>query len=252
MKKLLFILFVVITPAVMAQNARAVFDNANKLYTEEKYAEAAAQYELIVDRYKEHSADLYYNLGNSYYKLNKVGPAVYNYEKGLMLEPGNNAIANNLKFAHQMMLDEVREVPLAGFSHLVQGFTGQLSYDTWAWMAVGFGFLFLAAFAGYYFIPNPLYKRILFFVMLLMLLLMIVSASSGFYEKERLANERPAIVFATAVPVKGEPKTNASDAATIHEGTKVYVLEELGEWKRVVLPDGNDGWIESAAIKELK
>ena len=255
MKNLLYILLFLLSVPVFAEDqtsATSEFAQANELYRNEKYADAADMYELIIKRYKQHSSELYFNLGNAYYKLNKVGPAIYNYEKALLLEPKSNLIKNNLNFAHKMMIDEVKEVPTTGFPALIHKFTGAFSYDTWAWLAVLFSFLFLASFAGYYFLVNALHKRLFFFAMLLMLFMIIVSIFSGFFEKERITSERPAIVFAPIASVKGEPKTNASEAASIHEGTKVYVTEELGEWKRVVLPDGNDGWIESSTIKELK
>ncbi len=231
--------------------AQSGFDKGNALYRQEKYTEAAQEYESVLKTGKQ-SADLYFNLGNAYYKMNKVAPAVYNYEKALLLEPDNADVLTNLKFAHKMMIDEVREVPKAGFRKMIADFTSAFGYNCWAWIAVAFSVCFLLAFCGYYFSGIALYKRLFFIAMFVFALCIVASVLSAVFEKERYKSERPAIVFAGITPVKSEPKATANDAFILHEGTKVYILETLDNWCRVQLPDGSDGWIESSAIKAIK
>ncbi len=243
-----FYIFLLITQIFWAQPA---FEKGNELYRKEKYTEAVTEYENIL-KTKKHSADLYFNLGNAYYKLNKVGPAVYNYEKALLLTPNNAGIQNNLSFAHKMMIDEVKETPQVGFNKIISNFTSALTYNNWASIAVGCSFVFLLLFAGFYFSGLTLYKRSFFIGMLVISIAMIISILSAVFEKNRSQNERPAIVYTGIATIKGEPKESAPDAAVVHEGTKVYVIENLDSWKKVTLPDGTDGWIESSAIRELK
>jgi len=231
--------------------AQAGFEKGNELYRKEKYAEAAAQYENVL-KTKKHSAELYFNLGNAYYKLNKVAPAIYNYEKALLLNPGDAEIQNNLRFAHKMMIDEVKEVPKVGFRKIIQDFTSTLSYDCWAWTAVALAVLFLLFFCGYYFSAVTIYKRIFFIGMFVLAFGIVICILSAVFEKDRYKNERPAIVFAGIASVKSEPKNSGADASVLHEGTKVYVLEELDNWKKVELPDGSEGWMENNTLKEVK
>lgn len=247
MKKLFYFLLLC-TSLLSAQNG---FDKGNELYRKEKYAEAAEAYENVL-KTKKHSAELYFNLGNAYYKLNKVAPAIYNYEKALLLSPGDRDVENNLKFAHKMMVDEVKETPKVGFSKMVADFTSGMSYNGWAWLAVGCAIGFLLFFCGYYFSSATLLKRLFFLGMIVLSLVILLSIFSAIFEKDRHASERPAIVFAAAAAVKSEPKPSAADVITLHEGTKVYVLETLDNWRRVELPDGSDGWMESSVIKEVK
>lgn len=247
MKRLLCIVLLS-AQALSAQNG---FEKGNELYRKEKYAEAAEMYENVL-KTRKHSAELYFNLGNAYYKLNKVAPAVYNYEKALLLSPGDKEIENNLKFAHKMMVDEVREVPKVGFRKMIADFTSAFNYDTWAWIAVSLAIGFLLFFCGYYFSATTLLKRIFFIGMFVIAFGIVVGILSAIFEKDRMASERPAIIFAAIVSIKSEPKTSAADAIVLHEGTKVNVLETLDNWARVELPDGSDGWIESSAIKEVK
>jgi len=247
MKKL-FYLIVLCSIFCSGQNG---FEKGNELYRNEKYAEAVTAYENVL-KTKKHSAELYFNLGNAYYKLNKIAPAIYNYEKALLLAPGDREITNNLKFAHKMMIDEVKETPKVGFSKMVADFTSILSYDGWAWFAVSCAILFLAFFCGYYFSATTMVKRIFFFGMIVLSVLILLGIFAGIFEKSRYESERPAIVFAAIASVKSEPKSNAADEIVLHEGTKVYVIEMLDNWRRVELPDGSNGWMESSAIKEVK
>jgi hypothetical protein len=78
----------------------------------------------------------------------------------LVLNPGDTEIQNNLRFAHKMTIDEIKDVPKVGFAKMLRDFTGNCSYDGWAWMAVSFAGLFLLFFLGYYFSATTLLKRI--------------------------------------------------------------------------------------------
>jgi amino acid transporter len=247
MKKLL-ILFLLTTQFFFAQSS---FEKGNNLYQKGKYEQAILEYESILAT-KQHSAELYFNLGNCYYKLNKVAPAIYNYEKALVLNPDDAEISNNLKFAQKLQIDEIKEVPQVGFSKMVHDFTSIFHFNTWAWISVGLATLFLLFFIGYYFSQTALSKRIFFIGMFVLLFVMLITVSSAISEKNHYENDRPAIVFAEIVLVKSEPQNGSNTVFTLHEGTKVFVLETLDSWKKIQLTDGTEGWIEKTAIKEVK
>jgi tetratricopeptide (TPR) repeat protein len=247
MKKLL-ILFLLTTQFFFAQSS---FEKGNDLYQKGKYEQAISEYESVLAS-KKHSAELYFNLGNCYYKLNKVAPAIYNYEKALVLNPDDAEITNNLKFAQKLQIDEIKVVPQVGFSKMVHDFTSIFHYNTWAWISVGLATLFLIFFIGYYFSQTALSKRVFFFGMFVLLFLILISVSSAISEKNHYESEKPAIVFAEMVLVKSEPQRASNTVFTLHEGTKVFILETLGSWKKIQLTDGTEGWIEKTAIKEVK
>ena len=247
MKKLL-ILFLLTTQFFFAQTG---FEKGNDLYQKGKYEQAISEYESILAT-KQHSAELYFNLGNCYYKLNKVAPAIYNYEKALVLNPDDAEIANNLKFAQKLQIDEIKVVPQVGFSKMVHDFTSIFHYNTWAWISVGLATLFLLCFSGYYFSRLTFSKRVFFFGMFALLFLLLISVTSAISEKDHYEREKPAIVFAEIVLVKSEPQSASNTVFTLHEGTKVFVLEALDNWKKIQLTDGTEGWIEKTAIKEVK
>lgn len=247
MKNLVYI-FLFITSFVFAQSG---FEKGNTLYQKGQYEKAIQAYESVLDS-RQQSADLYFNLGNCYYKLNKVAPSIYNYEKALVLAPEDVDITNNLKFAQKLTIDEVKEVPKVGFAKLLHDFTGMYHYNTWAWISIVFGLMFLGFFIGYYFSLAAVLKRIFFFGMFVWVLFLLVSLGAAIFEKNHFVTDRPAIVFAEVTEVKSEPQKASPATFILHEGTKVFVKEILGKWKKIELTDGTEGWIESQAIREVK
>ncbi|KAF2512052.1 tetratricopeptide repeat protein [Flavobacterium zhairuonense] len=247
MKNIVY-LFLLITQVFFAQR----FEKGNAMYQRGNYQEAIQAYEAVIKENKQHSAELYFNLANSYYKLNKVAPAIYNYEKALVLKPHDQDVLNNLKFAKKLTIDEIKEVPKVGFAKLIQNFTGIFDYNTWAKISVGIAFLFLLSFIGYYFSQITLTKRIYFIGMFVLLIVLGLSVSAGMSEKSHFDNDRPAIVFAELSEVRSEPQKGGAAIFLLHEGAKVYVTEVLGQWKKIELTDGTEGWIDGSTIKEVK
>lgn len=248
MKNILY-LFLLISQVFFAQSG---FEKGNALYQKGEYKQAAQEYENILKEEKQHSAELYFNLGNCYYKLNKVAPSIYNYEKALVLKPNDAETLNNLKFAKKLTIDEIKDVPKVGFAKLIQNFTGIFNYNTWAWISIGIAFIFLLSFIGYYFSQLTLSKRIYFIGMFILLFSLLLSVSAGITEKSHYDNDLPAIVFAEMTEVRSEPQKAGSSIFLLHEGAKVYVKETLENWKKIELTDGTEGWIDASAIREVK
>ena len=246
--KNLLILFLLTSQFLFAQSG---FEKGNDLYQNGKYEQAISEYNSVLATNK-HSGELYFNLGNCYYKLNKVAPAIYNYEKALVLTPEDAEITNNLRFAQKLQIDEIKVIPKVGFSKMIHDFASIFHYNTWAWISIGFSALFLLFFIGYYFSQTTFTKRIYFFGMFALIGLLLISVSIAISEKNDFENERPAIVFAEMVLVKSEPQMASNAIFTLHEGTKVFVMETVGNWKKIQLTDGTEGWIEKTAIKEVK
>ncbi|MEY2693305.1 MAG: hypothetical protein RIT03_1696 [Bacteroidota bacterium] len=245
--KNLLLLFLLFSQILLAKTG---FEEGNDWYKKGDYNQAILAYQSVLENHKE-SADLYFNLGNCYYKLNKVAPAIYNYEKALYLNPTDAEIQNNLKFAHKMTIDEIKVVPKVGFAQMLHEQMSVFHYDSWAWIAVCFSFVFLACFIGYYFSPYAAKKRLFFVGMFVFLILLFVAIISAVVEKKYSTSEHPAIVFAEMASVKSEPKSGSSEVVLLHEGAKVFVLDSLDNWKKIQLTDGTDGWINQDLIKQV-
>jgi uncharacterized protein YgiM (DUF1202 family) len=103
----------------------------------------------------------------------------------------------------------------------------------------------------YYFGNSESKKRFYFssaIVSVLLFLGVFIMAYSTFND---FKNDKPAIIFAISTQIKTAPKMSSDDAFVLHEGTKVQILDSDGDWLRIVLSDGKDGWIPKTDLKIL-
>ncbi|WP_298550283.1 tetratricopeptide repeat protein [uncultured Algibacter sp.] len=250
MKKRLYILSLLFSFGLFAQN-QTLFEKANALYNEGKYAEAIDNYSAILET-KKHSADLYYNLANAHYKLNNIAPSIYYFEKALLLNPEDSEIKNNIAFARNMTIDAIDVIPDAGFSKLLNTTTHKMSFDAWAKAAVTLVFCFVILFLIYYFAYSTLNKRLAFIGSVTALILVFITLAFAFHKYNLDKNDNPAIIFAQESKVKSNPNSGSEESFRLHEGTKVQVVEVYNDWKKIKLSDGKVGWVISDDIKTLK
>ena len=161
MKKLILIALVFSATIGYSQSAVELFDKANNAYKNGQYLEAIDLYEKI-DSTELRSADVYYNLGNSYYKINMVAPSIYNYEKTLKLDPLNEDASINLEYANKLALDAIEVLPKSVFQKFSDSVIYKLPYDSWAILAVILSFLGALFFLLYHFSYGS-GKKLLFF-----------------------------------------------------------------------------------------
>ncbi|MFT6837878.1 MAG: tetratricopeptide (TPR) repeat protein [Sediminicola sp.] len=250
MKTIFFLIFNLISLWGVAQN-NVLFDEATKAYNEGKYNTAIENYNKIIDN-GEHSAALYYNLGNAYYKLNKIAPSIYYYEKSLLFDPSDNEVKNNLGFARNMTLDAIEQMPETGIGKIFSGITKFLSFDQWAITAIIFMSLFVLGYIAFYYLSYSSHKRVAFIGSMASLVISLGAVLFAYMEYTTYRSEQPAIVFENEVIVKSEPNNRSQEAFRIHEGTKVFVLDTLSDWNKIKLADGKSGWLPSDNIKLLK
>lgn len=249
MKKAVIILLSLINAFVFAQVDDA-FEKGNAFYKDGNYEDAISQWESILNEDK-HAAALYFNLGNAYYKLNQIGPSIYFYEKALQLSPNDRDIKNNLKFAQNQTIDVIEPLPKSVFSNWYHNTIGLFSFNGWAVITIVFVILFAVLFLFYYYAVHSSKKRLFFSASMVALFFGILAFTFSYIRHSGSINNKEAIIFSERVQVKNEP-TNRSDAAFyLHEGTKVKIIDQDGDWYRIELIDGNDGWILKADLKEL-
>jgi tetratricopeptide (TPR) repeat protein len=228
-----------------------IFEQANALYNDAKYAEAIDKYESILDS-KKHSAELYFNLGNANYKLNNIAPSIYYYEKALQLRPNDKEIKNNLAFAQNMTIDDIDKVPQVGFSRIINNMVNTFNTDTWAKFAIGGVLAFVLLFLMYHFSYSTSKKRIAFVVSIVSLFVACFSVAMAFQKENLDKKDNPAIVFAQESRVRSEANKTSEEVFRLHEGTKIQVLETYEDWKKIQLRDNSTGWISSEDIRLLK
>lgn len=249
MKKILFI-FILLSFSAQAQSD-ILFNKATEAYNKADYNKAIENYlEIIAGG--QHSSELYFNLGNSYYKLNQVGPSIYYYEKALLLKPNDAEILNNLAYAQNMTLDAIEVMPETSLSKIYNDITGFLYFDQWSYAAIIFTILFVLLYIGFYFLEYATQKRIAFITSMISLIIAVVSIVFAFLQYSDFQADQPAIVFEDEVNVVSEPNQRSQTVFTLHEGTKISVLETLNEYHKIRISDGQTGWLTSESIKLLK
>lgn len=250
MKHWAYILISLWSTSAIAQ-PEVMFDSATVAYNQGNYEKAIGFYEDILEGGK-HSAALYYNLGNCYYKLNEIAPSIYYYEKALLLSPNDAEIKNNLVYAQNMTLDAIDPLPETALARLYKGVAGILSFDGWAYSGVAFVLIFVLAYILFYYFRYPTQKRIAFISSLVAIALAVLFVLFAFLRYEDYKADQPAIIFAEEINVKTEPNNRSEVAFTLHEGTKVNVLEGFDTWKKIQLSDGQVGWIPQNTLRLLK
>ncbi|MBT7135931.1 MAG: SH3 domain-containing protein [Polaribacter sp.] len=250
MKKIVFLLWIVAN-SIAAQNADSLFVKANNFYKSGEFETAIENYKKIESQ-NLISSELYYNLGNSYYKLNKVGPSIYYYEKALLLNPLNEDVKKNLVFAKRLALDNIQKLPQTFSQKINTDYLQKLSYDKWAVLVLVFSIAGSILFLLFFFEETPSKKR-LYFVTSIGCVLFFISAlliTNNQYQLSK--NKTEAIVFANKTEVRNAPTLNSEKIFTLHEGTKIIVLDMVDNWKKIKLADGKIGWIIASDITLLK
>ena len=253
MKQLTILLFSLISLSINGfgndhEHYQQLALSGNEQYEAGNYDSARTLYAQVVNS-NFASVNLYYNLGNTYFKLNQLAPSIYYLEKASKLAPFDKDIEFNLNMAKDQITDRIKDVPTP---ILQQGWfkvRNLLSIDGWGILATTAFALFIL-FIGYYLLSaNVSLKKMAFFLSLGFFLLTAASLIFGFSAKNYVTSENQAVVFAGSLSVKAEPRASSSDLFIVHEGTTVNVLEEVNDWVRLSLPDGNEGW---APLSELK
>lgn len=250
MKKILFLICLLSLSFGFSQN-EALFSEATEFYNKGEYAKAIANYEQILES-GQHSAAVYFNLGNCYYKTNSIGPSIYYYEKALLLSPNDSEIQNNLGYAQNMRLDAIEEVPKTEIAQAYDKVINLFTCNQWAYLAVVLVILFVLAYLAYYFLRSANQKRIALITGIFSLTLGLVSILLSYLQHEQYRKDNPAIVFSKEVKVSSEPNASSDIIFTLHEGTKVNVLEELDGWEKIRIADGQTGWLLGENIKRIK
>lgn len=244
------LVFWLFSSLIYAQNDPS-FNRANDFYNSGDYNSAISTYKEIIESGL-HSAELYYNLANCYYKLNKVAPSIYYYEKALLLNPNDTDLLNNLSFAKKMTVDKIDDVPELGLVKLAGRVIHLYSADQWAVICIFLMVFFVLFFITYYFTKKTKSKRLFFIFQGIVLVLLIISFGLMTKKFDLEKNIKHGIVFSQEIELKSEPNLKSETIFFLHEGTKIRLLEPYSDsWTKIQLNDGKVGWLPNNAFKEL-
>lgn len=250
MKKILCAGFLLWLGLLRAAAVSPVLEEAGQYYAEGKYSEAIGLYEGILAEGQE-SAGLYYNLGNCYYKLGENTRAILNYERALLLKPGDEMARYNLKMAQQAIVDKIEILPELFLVRWYKGVETCFSADQWGYLSVALFIVFLVMAALFFYSRSVAVKKTGFVVGIVVFLLTAASLFFAVRQDKRISEREYAIVMTPSVTVKGAPDNSGTSLFLIHEGLKVRVVGELGGWYNIRLADGNEGWVAKSDVEKI-
>ena len=248
-KKILFILIIVTSfKIVLAQDVQQYIDSAKIYYTNSEYDKAIEMYKKVLLAGKE-SGFLYYNLGNAYYKENKITDAILNYERAKLYIPNNKDLLFNLEMANRRITDKIDAVPEFFIITWWKAFIGIFTSDTWSIISMISFILFLSSVFLFFFTRTYSLKGISFWLGIVLIIISISSFIFAGKTKMTIEKHNTAIIFESVINVKSSPGDVGTELFVIHEGTKVEITQTSGEWIEIKLANGNKGWVKRDLVE---
>ena len=246
-KPLTVLLLLLLLP--LAANAYTK-QQADSLYAAEHYQEAAKQYEALLKQGV--SSDLYYNLGNCYYRMDDMTRAVLNYERAQLLSPGDRDVRINLQMARSKTIDKIVPESEMFFVTWYHSLVNLMSVDGWARMSLVSLIVAIILALAYLFSDLIWLRKVGFFTGLLFLVVFVLSNLFAYQQKQALVFRSGAIIIRSAVNVKSTPAHNGTDLFILHEGTKVTITDNtMKEWREIRVADGKEGWLPTKDLEVI-
>ena len=245
---LLVLLLSLAMPAAAQEDVSSLWEKAGEAFAAGQWQNALNCYQMIEGEGLV-SDDLYYNIGNTFLKLQDNAHAILYYERALKFNPSHADAAHNLEIVRQMTLDKIDEVPdfilVSWFHNLRQG----LSANAWAWITLALlllaGILLTVFRSG---APRPL-RKVSFILSCIVLVLAIFTFIFSLQQKRAVTRQDSAIVTAPVCSVKSSPAEGGKTVFVLHEGTKVRLLDDVGDWARIEIADGRQGWAQGSTFE---
>ncbi len=245
--KILFV-FLFVSQLVFSNEVEDLFKQGNDHYIKGEYEEAIQSYESIVNK-GYINEQLFFNLGNAYFRVGKLGKAILYYEKAKKISPSDEDINHNLSFANSRIVDNIETLPKFFIFEWWENLLALFSISGWTFAAY-FSYLLILFSIGVYFFARSfkiqklsLYGGLisaLFFVMVVILLIVNLS---------RELNVKYAVIIDQAVVVKFSPDIKSGDAFVVHEGLKVKAEDSVNDWVKIKLIDGKVGWLKKESLE---
>lgn len=243
--------FVLMILMLMPLSANAITkQNADDEYAKGNYQQAIKDYQEILKAGV--SSEIYYNLGNAYYRTDNITQALLAYERALQLSPGDNDIRFNLQYARSKTIDKITPETEMFFVTWYNSLVNFTSVDRWANTAIVSIVMALLLILVFLFAPQMWAHKSGFYGSAVFLLLFAFANLFAFQQKHELETKQGAIVIAPTVNVKKTPAASGTDVFVIHEGTRVDITDRgMKQWRGVKLADGREGWLKTSQIEEI-
>ena len=249
MKKYISIIIILfLTIGSVASENDSLIDFANKKYSEGLYNEAIENYQKVIDNGYT-SYELYFNLGNSYFKMNDLPSSILYYERARRLSPNNKDIQFNLKIANSRIPDKIEKVPELFFKRWWNSFYNMFSVNNWAKITILVFVITLICTAFFILSKQRRIKMIGFWLGLLFLILSVFSFGLSYQKYIYSQKHHEAIVFTPTITIKSSPNKNSVDLFVIHEGAKLIITDKVDDWYEIRIANGGVGWLPQSSVE---
>jgi tetratricopeptide (TPR) repeat protein len=247
MRKIIYIFVLSFLFSAVSAKPTELLTKAEAAYDTKNYKLAIECYEQLVKQ-GYHSDILYYNLGNSYYRNNQLGKAIYNYELAKKLNPKDADIQNNLALAYSKTVDKIETKENFFVSAVKTSVLCTCTTNTWAWLSIASVALTLLLLFGFIAGGSVSMRRISFFAALIFAVAFFITYSFGYSALKDKQQNSFAIVTAPQTKVFVEPTLNSTSKFGLHEGTRVRLIETNADWVLIKLENGNEGWLKATDV----
>jgi tetratricopeptide (TPR) repeat protein len=232
---------------VVAAPIQEWFEKANTFYEQQQFDSAATYYGKIAQVGQ--SVDVCYNLGNTYYRLGKTGPALLYYEKAQKIDPTDPDILANIRFANMNIIDRLPQPEETFMGTLVRGLHTRFSLSTQLWILFAVLMVISILFSASIYVSHNMRLWLIYAGSLGLILALAggISVGTKIYSEERV---NYAIVLSKAVDAMSEPNRGKIQF-TAHEGTRFRIRQQVNEWSFVSLPNGVCGWVPDSSFGKI-
>ena len=222
----------------------SLFVSANSDYANQEYNSAIKKYNLILS-YNLESPELYYNLANSFFKINEIHQAIYYYEKALKIKPDFDDAKENLEICNLQLIDKIEEIPELMITSLYNNIINFLSLKNWIYLTLIFIWVSLIIFSYNSFVKKNK-KSVLYLVIFSFFLFFITTKK---YNQN--INVKEAIIYSSVINVMSAPSEQSTNLFSLHIGTKVRIEDQIENWVNIRIANGKKGWVLIENLKEI-
>lgn len=229
-------------------------DPAVKAYNEGDFREAI---EILEKEKKEQldkgveSAQLYYNLGNAYFRVNDLAHARLNYEKALLLDPGDRDTRHNIEYLSTKIEDKILVADTFFLSTWFRAVQNLFTSNTWAIISVVFFLLLIVCLATFFFTRQVFVKKTTFYVGIVALLVVIFANIFSFRQKNKIEQRDTAVIMVGSASIVSSPDINSKELFILHSGTKVDITKEDRNWLEIEVDNGSVGWVQREKVEKI-
>lgn len=225
-------------------------DSASQAFKKQQFDKATQFYEQVISRGMV-SADLHYNLANAYYKQGIMANAILHYEKALKYNPAHEDARFNLLMANSLITDRIEPAHVPFYKRWYKNMWQSMSLNGWSIASISLFLLVLTSVLIFVFSRSVLIKKIIVAVGVLSLTLMILSLSLGSEARNYMKDTHMAINFEPTLNVKSSPDKSGTNLFTIHDGLKIQIRQQLGDWSEIEIADGRVGWVPTETFNKI-